>query len=390
MQSEPETGVGVNSLISRKLGEKRFEEANSAASHGLRIVFLNWAIFALFGIFFTDIFVNAYSDTPFVIENATAYCRIVTIGSLFFMFQINTERTLQAEGNMILPMICNITGASIHILLAYFLVFGIGPFPQMGVPGAAIATVCGQAVAAVLGLFLLLGKRHQVKIQIRGFKFNIDTIKSIYVVGLPSIVMQSIGSVMLVCLNGILIAFSEAAVAVLGIYFRMQSFIFMPVFGLSVGSMPIMGYNYGARYKTRLMKAFKIMMITAIVIMGIGLVLFQTIPELFLQLFSATPEMYEIGVPALKTISLCFLPAAFGITCSTMFQATGHGVYSLILSLVRQLIGVLPLAWIFAQLSGLAMVWAAFPFAEILGTLASIILLRRIYIKEIKYLDQIN
>ena len=238
-----------------------------------------------------------------------------------------------------------------------------------------------------IALIVVFTKDHAVKLQIRGFKMDWAIVKDIYAVGLPSIIMQAIGSVMLLGYNAILSA-SAAAVAVLGIYFKLQSFIFMPVFGLNQGAMPIMGYNFGARDKNRLMKTYKFGLLTAVVIMGIGMIIFQLFPEVLLKMFSADAEMIEMGVPALRIISLCFIPAAFGIMTSTLFQGTGHGVYSLIGSLLRQLIGILPIAYVIYHVAGVTASWASFPLAEIIGLVYSAVMLAVLYKKEIKTLSK--
>ncbi|QHI73664.1 MATE family efflux transporter [Aminipila terrae] len=383
------TGVGVNSLIARRLGAKRFEEADLAASHGFRIAFINWAVFAIMGLLFSKTYISAYSDSPYIIENGALFLMITTGFSLFVFIQVNTEKVLQATGSMLLPMLCSLSGAIINIVLDPFLIFGIGFFPKMGVAGAAIATTFGQFISMCLGLTLLFGRKHQVTVKIKGFKFNGEIIKDIYNVGFPAMLMQSIGSVMLFCINGIL-AFSETAVAVLGSYFRLQSFIFMPVFGLNQGAMPIMGYNYGARNKERLMQAYKVGIIIAAIIMTIGTIIFLTFPEQLLKMFSASDNMLKIGVPALRTICLCFIPAAFGILTSTIFQATGHGMLSMWQALIRQLIGIVPLAWILLKIGGLTMVWWAWPMAEILGLVYSLIFVKKLYKKEIEPLGHEN
>lgn len=384
------TGVGVNSLISRRLGAGRFDEANLAACHGYRLSFFNWAGFAILGIFFAKPIMNAMSDTPFIVESGVIYMQIITIGSIFVMIQISSEKILQATGNMMLPMICSIVGAITNIILDPLMIFGLGPFPEMGVAGAAIATVIGQMFSMILGQYLLFAKKHSVKVRVRGWKVDKQIIKDIYAVGAPSILMQSIGSVMQVGMNLILGSRTETAVAVMGVYGRLQSFIFMPVFGLNQGVLPIMGYNYGARNRKRLMEAYKKGFLTAFTIMSIGLVFFQLFPSQLLSAFNAqgSQSMYDIGIPALRAISICFIPASFGIMTSSIFQATGHGFISLWSSLIRQLIGILPLAWILARIGGLTLVWYSFPLAEILGTTFLIIMLRYVYNKEIKYLDE--
>lgn len=386
------TGVGLNSLIARRLGERKNQEANSAATHGLLLSLFNWAIFVVFGIFFSVPFVKSFSDNPAIVDDATIYCIIVTVFSIFIFVQVNVEKIMQATGNMIYPMISSLVGAICNVIINPILIFGLLGAPKLGVTGAAIGTIIAQFLSMSVGLFLLLTKKHEVKISFKNFRINWSTLKNIYSVGLPSIIMQSIGSVMLVGLNGILISFSEAAVAVLGVYYRLQSIIFMPVFGLTQGAMPIFGYNFGAKKKDRLMHAFKLSLITAVIIMAIGLLVFQLFPIPLLKIFSASPEMIDIGVRALRSISISFMFSAVGIMASTMFQATGHGILSSIVSLLRQLILLLPLAWILARTVGLDYIWFSFPMAEISSLIASLLFLRYIYKKEIKDLglDPIN
>lgn len=383
------TGVGINSLISRRLGAGMFDEANLAACHGYRLSFFNWGFFAILGLFFSKPIMNLMSDTPYIIQSGTIYMQIITVGSLFIMIQISTEKILQATGNMTLPMICSIVGAITNIILDPLMIFGLGPFPEMGVKGAAIATVVGQLISMALGQYLLFAKKHSVKVRLSGFKMDIKIIKDIYSVGAPAILMQSIGSVMLFGLNLILGSLSETAVAVMGVYGRLQSFIFMPVFGLNQGVLPVMGYNYGARNKQRLMETYKKGLLIAAGIMGFGFIIFQIFPEQLLAAFNSqgSQAMFDIGIPALKTISICFIPAAFGIMTSSIFQATGHGFISLWGSLLRQLIGILPLAWILAEIDGLNLVWYSFPLAEIIGTAYFAITLRYITKKEINHLN---
>ena len=382
------TGIGVNSLIARRLGQKLYEEANNVASQSYRLVFISGGVFAFLGFFFSRSFAELFTTNQYVIDNATIYCQIVTIFSIFIIMQINNDRILQAQGNMIVPMVTNLIGATIHIVLAYFLIFGHGIFPELGVAGAAISTVSGEGVGVALGTFYIFGREHLIKIKIRGFKIDFKIIKNIYSVGFPAIVMQSLASIMLLALNGILIGYSDAAVAVLGVYFRTQAFIFMPVFGLTQGIMPIIGYNYGAKNKERLMRAYKISLLMAISIMTFGILVFQLMPVKIFDLFSATPEMYSVGVYAFKVISIGFILAAYGIICSVFFQGMGHGVYSLLVSLARQLVGVIPLAFLFSSVFGLYGIWWAFPASELIGTIASSIVLYIIYVKEIKFLDE--
>ena len=386
------TGVGINSLISRRLGAKRYEEADMAASHGYRLSFFSWAFFALIGIFLSVPMMELMSDTPYIVENGIDYMRIITIGSLFSIVQITTEKILQSTGSMKIPMICSMVGAVTNIIMDPVLIFGIGPFPEMGVTGAAVATVLGQFLSMCLGQIFLFGREHAVHVKLFGWKTQSRILKDIYAVGAPAMLMQSIASIMQFGMNIILGSINETAVAVMGVYGRLQSFIFMPVFGLNQGVLPIMGFNYGARSRKRLMEAYKKGLLTAAVIMAIGLVIFQVFPRELITIFNSTGNqaMYDIGIPDLRTISLCFLPAAFGIMSSSIFQAIGHGFMSLWGSLLRQLVGILPLAWILASISGLGLVWYSFPLAELIGTVYFIIALRYVYRKEIKRLDIIS
>ncbi|MCR5482706.1 MAG: MATE family efflux transporter [Clostridia bacterium] len=378
------TAIGVNSLIARRLGARRFEEANLAADHGFRIAFFNWLLFLVFGIFFAGIYINAYSDTPFVIENGTAYLRIVTIGSLFIFVQVVIEKILQATGNMIFPMLSSLAGAVVNVVFDALLIFGLLGFPRLGVAGAALATVIGQIVSLCIGIYLMFGKKHVVSIHLKKFKFRKETLRDIYEVALPAMLMQAIGSVMLFFINGLLAVVSETAVAVVGAYFRLNSFIFMPVFGLNQGVMPIMGYNYGARDKKRLMRTYYLSMTVAAVILVVGTAVFMLIPEYLLALFNAQGDMITIGVKALRVISISFVPAAFGIMSSTFFQSTGHGALSLWQSLIRQLVGIVPLAWILIRTGGVMAVWWAWPLAEILGVLYCLVFIKRLYDKDIR------
>lgn len=379
------SAVGVNSLIARRLGARRYDEADKAASTSISIGVFNFIIFALVGFFIAKPFMASYTSDPLIYQYGVSYLRIVTMLCIFSMIQVQLEKVLQATGNMIAPMVISLSGAVTNIILDPILIFGLFGAPRLEVAGAAIATVIGQGLAMTVAIVLFFRKKRDVSIKIRGFKIDWNVVKDIYGVGLPSIIMQSIGSFMLLGYNAILAA-SATAVAVLGVYFKLQSFVFMPVFGLNQGAMPIMGYNYGARNKKRLMSTYKRALVTALVIMGIGVVIFQTMPELLLKLFSANAEMLRMGVPALRIISLCFIPAAFGIMCSTLFQGTGHGVYSLFASLLRQLLCILPIAYLLYNVAGITVSWASFPLAEIVGTIYSALMLAHLYKKEIKNL----
>lgn len=362
------TGVGINSLMSRKLGAKKLEEAQAVANHGIRLAMLNWVLFAIFGLFFARMYISAYTDTPYILEGGTNYLRIVFIGSIFVMNSIMIERLFQANGQMKVPMVASLAGAVVNIILDPMFIFGIAFFPEWGIEGAAVATVIGQAVSLTINVINLKKHNDIFNIKFGGFKFNLQILKDIYAVAFSAIVMQSITSVMLFFFNAILGEVSETAVAVLGSYFRLQSFIFMPVFGLNQGTMPICGYNFGARKRKRLMDTYKLSFLVALVFMSLGFAIFQLFPAQLLRIFNASPEMLAIGVPALRRISICFIPASYGIMCNTLFQATGHGFLSLMSPIIRQLLGIIPVAYFLMKAFGLAAVWYAFPVAEILGT----------------------
>ena len=386
------TGVGVNSLISRRLGEKRQLHADSAAEHGIALSVIGGIVFLVLGFGLSGVFVNAFGASEDVSVQAVQYSHIAVGLSIFVMISMMCEKVQQSTGNMIIPMLQGLTGAIVNIILDPLMIFGIGPFPEMGVSGAALATVIGQICGMLIGLWGVFKHQKVLRLNMRKFKWRLQTVKDIYRVGLPGIVMQSITSVMTAGMNGILIGFSQTAVNVLAVYFKLQTFVFMPVFGLNQGALPVMGYNYGARNKKRLFGAYRIALGTAVAIMLLGFVLFQLIPEPMLMMFvdrtdaAAMQEMLDTGVPALKTISLSFVGAAFGIINSTVFQATARGLNSLIVSVCRQLVIILPAAWVLGRFVGLSAIWYSFPIAEIASFLISYLLLWREYQSELKYL----
>ena len=380
------TGVGVNSLIARRLGEERVDEASHAASVGIRLAFVNYFVMALIGIFLSSAFVGGFTKDQAVFDDATTYLKIITICSIFFMLQLAMEKIIQSTGQMVLSMIVTITGAVINLILDPILIFGLLGAPKLGIAGAAIATVIGQAASSCVALYICLRKVSSSHIRLFGFRTDRRTIKDIYNVGLPSMVMMSINSIMVLGYNAILAAHATA-IAVLGIYFKLQSIILMPVFGLNQAAMPILGYNYGARKKSRFMETYRKGLTASVIIMIVGMALFQIFPKELLMIFSASDNMLEIGIPALRIISLCFVPAAFGIMRSTVFQATGNGLYSLIASVVRQLVGILPIAYILMQIDGVTLSWYSFPIAEIMGFILSAILFRKLYNTRIDQLE---
>ncbi len=363
------TGVGINSLISRRLGAKKFEDANNAANSGLKLAMFNWLIFLVFGIFFAKPFIEIFSNDPSIVKQGVSYLSIVTVISCFCMLELLLEKTFQATGNMVYPMITMIIGALVNTIVDPILIFGLLGAPKLGVTGAAISTVFAQFVSMSVGIYFIKRKNIGLKVNLLDLKIDFKIVKEIYKVGAPSIIMQSLSSVMLFGINIILAAFSSTAVAVMGIYGRLQMFIFMPVFGINQGALPIMGYNFGAKSKKRLMDTYKLANIGAFTIMGVGLLIMQIFPDLLLKMFNASPEMYEIGIKALRSISWCFLPAGYGIITAGMMQATGYGFSSMWGSIIRQFVGILPLAYIFGKIGGLDLVWWAFPSAEILGLL---------------------
>lgn len=382
------TGVGINSLISRKLGEKSYEEAHKAASHGIVLSMITYVIFALAGVFLSESFIKmcSTSDTsPAVISDAVKYLSIVMIFSFGSFYEVSIEKAIQATGNMFYPMIFQLMGAVINIILDPIFIFGYFGIPKMGVAGAAIATVAGQIISAVFAMYISKVKTFHVDFSLKKFKFNLKTVKNIYQVGVPAIIMQSIGSVLITFLNIILMPLSSTAVAVLGVYFKLQSFVFMPVFGLTQGLMPIMGYNFGAKNRKRLVTSIKEGVIIAAIIMALGTFLFMIIPRQLLMIFNASENMLKIGIPALRIISFNFIPAAIGIVTSTAFQAMGKGTYSLIVSVLRQLVIILPVAK-FLSSFGVNATWLAFPIAEIVSLFVSIGLFINIYKKQIKTL----
>lgn len=383
------TGVGINSLVSRRLGEGKLEEANHAATHGLLLGFANWILFALLGLFLTKPFFGAITENQEIQQLGMEYIYIVTICSIGIFVELNIEKMLQATGNMIFPMIFQLIGAITNIVLDPIMILGLLGFPKMGIAGAGVATVTGQILSMVVALIVLFAKKHRIKIRLKGFRLRKSTIFDIYAVGFPSMIMQSIGSVLVASMNLILGSFSDTAIAVYGIYFKLQSFVFMPVFGLTHGVMPIMGYNYGARKKDRLISALKIGCMIALVIMAAGMMIFMVFPENLLNIFDASEHMKEIGIPALRIIALCFPFAALGILFSTLFQAVGMGTSSLIISVLRQLVLILPAAYFLSKI-GLFYVWFSFPFAELFSCLASILVFINLYRKKLVLLENIE
>lgn len=377
------TGVGINALVSRSLGERNGERANLIANNGLLLYVLSGIVFALFGIFGSRLFFRAQTSDLEIVELGTQYLRICCLLSTAIFLQFGFERILQATGRTIYTMLTQGLGAIVNIILDPILIFGLFGAPRLGVRGAAIATVIGQICAASLACFFNKKKNDDIVINPKKYHLQAHAVKSIYAIGIPSICMASIGSVMTFGMNKILIGFTSTAAAVFGVYFKLQSFVFMPVFGLNNGMVPIIGFNYGARKPDRLMKTMRLAVTYAVSIMIIGMILFWAFTRQLLGIFNASEQMLAIGIPALRIISLSFLLAGFDIIIISVMQALGHGVISLIISILRQLAVLLPSAFIFSKIFGLDAVWIAFPLAECVALAITILFWRKVYRNEI-------
>lgn len=373
------TGVGVNALLSRSLGEKNFKTANKTAVNAIFIYSLTFLLFALFGLFASRIFFTVQTDIETIVDYGQAYLSIVCTMSFGIFGEILFERLLQSTGKTIYTMITQGVGAIVNIILDPIMIFGLFGFPRMEVAGAALATVIGQIVAMLLGLIFNLRKNHEISLNLKGFRPSGAIIKRIYSVGVPSIIMQSIASVMTFGLNQILMCFTATATAVLGVYFKLQSFIFMPVFGLNNGMIPIVAYNLGAQKKDRMKKTIIFSILYAVGIMLVGVLIFQLLPQQLLLLFKASESMLAIGTVALRSISLSFIFAGFCIISTSVFQAIGNGVWSMIISIIRQLVVLLPVAYLLSKTGRLELVWLAFPIAECFAVVMCAFLLKHVH-----------
>ena len=372
------TAVGINALLSRSLGEKKQEMADRAAGAGIFLSLCSAVVFALIGIFLSRPFFMAQAKTvPEIVEMGTDYTRICLGLSVGIFCQFCFERLLQSTGRTTLAMFTQLIGAITNIVLDPIFIFGLCGAPKLGVTGAAVATVLGQFVGAGLAILLNLKRNPDINLRLRLIRFDKLAVQEIYRVGVPSIIMQSIGSVMTFGMNKILFVFTPTATAVFGAYFKIQSFIFMPVFGLNNGMVPIISYNYGAARLDRVKRTVKLTICTAMCIMTAGFAVFQLAPATLLSLFDASAEMTAIGVPALRIISISFLLAGFCIIAGSVCQAIGNPMYSMVVSICRQLVVLLPAAWLLAQTGRLELVWWAFPIAEIASVTLSAVFLRR-------------
>ena len=375
------TGVGVNALLSKSLGEKDYKKADETASNGAFVFLLSYVIFLILGFTIVRPFYAGQVKTadPEILELGVDYLSVVMVVSFGMMGQILFERLLTSTGKTVYSMISQLSGAVTNIILDPILIFGLLGAPKLGVAGAAWATVIGQCIGALVGFFCNLKFNHEVHLNFRGFRPNLSIIGTIYQVGIPSICMQSIGSVMTYAMNLILIGFTSTATAVFGVYFKLQSFVFMPVFGLTNGITPIIAYSYGARQRKRMVKTIRISMVVAAILLTLGCGVFVLMPEALLKIFDASEAMCDIGNPALRTIALSFLFAWFSIVASTVFQALGKATFSLVISVMRQLVILIPVAFVLSKIGGLHTVWWSFPISDLIASAMSAVYLGKIY-----------
>ncbi len=384
------TGVGINAILSKSLGEKNFKKANDTALNGGFLYIVSYLLFLILGFVVVKPFYASQlkGSSPAIFDMGVQYLSIVMIFSLGIFGQFFFERLLTSTGKTIFSMISQLAGAITNIILDPILIFGMFGLPRMGVAGAAVATVVGQCVAAIVACVCNAKFNREINLSLKGFRLSKTLIGNIYMVGIPSIIMQSIGSVMVYCMNKILIDFSSTAAAVFGVYFKLQSFFFMPVFGLNNGITPIIAYSYGAQQRKRMIKTIRISMGIAFGLLLFGFAGFELVPQVLLKMFDASEEMMEIGCRALRTIGFHFLIAWFCIIAGTVFQALGKAVYSMIVSIMRQLVVLVPAAYILARVGGLDAVWWSFPIAELMSLVVSACCLLSIYKKIIRPLPE--
>lgn len=379
------TGVGVNALLSRRLGEKNQKEAGEVAMHSYLIYFCSFLVFALFGIFLAKPFIGLFTTDPVTLEAGVTYLRFVTIGSLGMCMQFSAERILQASGNSIGPMIIQGTGALFNIIFDPILIFGLGPFPALGVAGAAIATIAGQWLGMILG-FVMVARNKIVVFRVRDFKFEGSIVGNIYQVGVPSIVMQSLSTVVVFALNKFLSVISDSHVFALTAYYKIQSFVFMPVFGLNNGVIPIISFNYGAKQPKRIHEAVRFALVLSLSIMCVGTLLFWIIPGPLMGLFEASEETLAVGMTALRLVSLCFPLAAISIILGGVFQALAAPLPSLICSLLRTLIVLVPAAALFTYFYPEG-IWFSFVISDAAALIAAILFYRTVGHKRIASIE---
>ncbi len=370
------TGVGTSSLISRLLGSGKEDRACNVAGHVLLLAAVFGIIAAVAGVFLPERLIGMFTDDSLLIDYGARYIGIILSGSTAMFIPMIANNILRGEGNTFIPMITMLIGSILNIILDPLLIFGYGVFPRMGIEGAAVATVFSRIISGSFILFMLFRGNNQVRIKLRGFKFDMSIIKEIYQVGFPAVVMQVLASVMVGGINTILDGYSSTAIAAMGIYFRLQSFVFMPVFGLNQGYMPIVGYNFGYNNPGRMKETMKAGFTVGFIFTVVGFIIFQVFPVQLIRMFGESPELLRIGVKALKTISLAFPVIGPAIVGATTFQAVGKGMPSLILSFARQIIILLPMAFLLGRIGGLDLIWYAFPIAEAVAAVWMVIWLR--------------
>lgn len=378
------TSVGINAFLSKALGQKKQKQVDECANNAIFLIGIIYIVFFIIGLTFVKPFYLSQTKDVQIVEYGIQYLSIICCGSIGICMQFVFEKLLQSTGKTVCTMATQMIGAIINIILDPILIFGYFGFPKLGVIGASVATITGQIIAGIIALILNLKLNKEIHFNLKGFKPSGKIIGQIYIVGVPSIIMQSIGSVMVYGMNKILISFTSTATAVFGVYYKLQSFVLMPVFGLNNGMVPIVAYNYGAQNKERLVKTVKLSVVYAMGIMLVGLAIFQVFPDKLLGFFDASDKMLEMGVPALKIISLHFIFAGFDIIGTTMFQALGSAIFSMFISICRQLVALLPAAYLLSKLGKVNYVWWAFPIAEIMAVILTIIFMIHIYKKVIK------
>ena len=380
------TGVGINALLSMRLGQKNYKAVTQTALNGIFLVIITIVLFIILGITIPHAYLKSQTSNMQIVELGTDYLEICMIFCFGLFLAITFERLLQSTGRTVLSMISQLAGAITNIILDPVMIFGLLGFPAMGIKGAAWATVIGQITGALISIILNIKINKEINFNPKGFKPQSKIIIDIYKVGIPSILLGSIGSVLTYLLNLILGAFSTVAIAVYGVYFKLQSFVFMPVFGLNNGIVPIVAYNFGAKYKKRIIDSIKMCVLVALIIMGVGTLIFEVFPSQLLAMFSPNEEMLEIGIPALRIIAIHFPIAAIGITFTSVFQAFGRGFLSMCVSFIRQIFALLPSAWLLSLTENINNIWWAFVIAELISLIACIFAMKNVYKTQIKQL----
>lgn len=382
------TATGVNSLFSRRLGASRMEEANRVASHGLVLALISYAVFLALGLGLSGPFIRLFQPSEALRVMGTEYLTIVLAGSIGVFLTFSMGGILEATGHANLYMAMTATGAVVNIVLDPILIFGWFGLPAMGISGAALATVLSQILSALLGIVFNLRMNRDVRFRLRGFRFDREDLGEIYQVGIPSILMQSLGSVMNVGMNKLLIADSETAVSVFGVYYKMQTFVFMPVFGITQAQSVIVGYNYGAKRPDRMRHTIKLAVQAGTLIMLLGTAVVHLFPQAILALFNAGPEMISIGVHALRVVSMPFVLSAACIVLGDALTGMGIGYVSAVNSFIRQLLVLLPAAWVLMRFLGIDWVWYAFVLSEFASLSYTLVMFRRIWRQKVTPLER--